>query len=74
MIVIISCIIGILLFIVYNCKTSKEHFSPGTQVQMLTSTPYYNWYDYFSRFRNYFYPSYYSHPIFEQSMFPQLLM
>ena len=69
MVVIVSCIIGILLFIVYNCKKSKEHFSPGTQVQMLTSTPYYNWYDYFSRFRSHFYPTH--HPTYYPTYHPR---
>lgn len=58
MILLFSIIFGTLLFILYNCKKSKEHFSPGTQVQMLTSTPYYNWYDYLTHMRRYFYPTY----------------
>ena len=68
MIILFSIILGTLLFILYNCKESKEHFSPGTQVQMLTSTPYYNWYDYFSRFRSYFYPTY--HPTYYSTHHP----
>ena len=51
--IIFSIIIGTLVFILYNCKTT-ENFSSGTQVQMLTSTPYYNWYDYMTHAKRYF--------------------
>ena len=50
------CILMILIVIgcyVSNLKLIKEGFLSGTDVQLLTSKPYYTWYDYLSNLRRY---------------------
>ena len=61
------CIITILIIIgciLMNRNTISEGFMSGAEVQLLTSKPYYTWYDYISnRKRNpYYYGSLYNYP------------
>lgn len=50
-----TCIIilgVILLFHLCTCTHSPEGFRSGAQIQLMTSRPYYGWYDYHQRWRN----------------------
>lgn len=42
-------------------KNVNEGFMSGTEVQLLTSKPYYTWYDYFTNVRKY---PYYGYPFY----------
>ena len=60
------CIIAILIIIgcfVSNRNTVSEGFISGAEVQLLTSKPYYTWYDYLSNSRRnpYYYGSSYNY-------------
>jgi hypothetical protein len=74
------CLILIILFILtIYClqKKTTEGFLSGTDVQLLTSKPYYTWYDYLTQARKYpyeyGYPSYrypsYGYPSYEYSRY-----
>ena len=48
------CFLLVILLIGFLFENkSKEHFSPGTDIQLLTSKPYYTWYDYITQMRKY---------------------
>ena len=47
----------IILIIIYFLQI-KENFSPGADIQLLTSKPYYTFYDYIRRFYQFPYFSY----------------
>ncbi len=61
------CIIAILIIVGYfvsNKNTVSEGFISGAEVQLLTSKPYYTWYDYLNHSRRnpYYYRSLYKYP------------
>ena len=47
--VLLILIVLLIGYILYHNSLVKEGFISGTQVQLLTSKPYYTWYDYISR-------------------------
>ena len=49
------CLILIILFIlaIYYLQKKTEGFLSGTDIQLLTSKPYYTWYDYLTQERKY---------------------
>lgn len=67
----------ILLIVLFLCiEDNKEHFSDGTAVQLLTSKPYYTWYDYLTKFNPYRYDynyhyryPFYKYPIYRYSFY-----
>jgi len=60
----------LMLLVIAGCYLSKqkairEGFLSGTDVQLLTSKPYYTWYDYLTQARRY--PYYYRYPYYGYS-------
>lgn len=64
---IFLCIL--MLLVIAGCYISnraiQENFLSGTDVQLLTSKPYYTWYDYLTQARKY--PYYYRYPYYGYS-------
>jgi hypothetical protein len=54
----------ILFLIILLMKNNRiENFSAGTGIQLLTSKPYYTWYDYYTQLMKYpYYRPYYNRP------------
>jgi hypothetical protein len=46
-------IILLVLVVLYKSFTEPELFRSGVQTQLMTSRPYYGWYDYINRSRNF---------------------
>ena len=58
----------ILIIVLFLCiEDNKEHFSDGTAVQLLTSKPYYTWYDYLTKFNPYRYN--YKYPVYRYPIY-----
>jgi len=60
----------LMLLVIAGCYLTKqtainEGFLSGTDVQLLTSKPYYTWYDYLTQARRY--PYYYRYPYYGSS-------
>lgn len=74
------CIVAILIIIgcfVSNRNTVSEGFISGAEVQLLTSKPYYTWYDYLSHSRRNpyyygysYYGSSYEYPYYNYGYYP----
>lgn len=74
------CIVAILIIIgcfVSNRNTISEGFISGAEVQLLTSKPYYTWYDYLSHSRrnpyyygSSYYGSSYEYPYYNYGYYP----
>jgi hypothetical protein len=48
-----SLILLLVFVVLYKSITEPEMFRSGVQTQLMTSRPYYGWYDYIMRSRNY---------------------
>ena len=67
----ISVLFVLMILIITGCYIQnsmvKEGFISGTDVQLLTSKPYYTWYDYLTNWRRY--PYFYRYPYY--NYYPQ---
>lgn len=62
LIITILLILLIIILIMMYQQQINEGFLSGTDVQLLTSKPYYTWYDYLTNIRKYPYGMYYYQP------------